>query len=359
MTDSAFASDEIPKIAWRAVAAVGLVLIVYAVGSRIPLPGLDLDAITAQAGSSALTSVLSIFALWMMPFFSALIFAELARVFIAPLARWEAAAPRNEGMFKLVVAVLALVLAAMQGYGIAVGLDASGLVVSEIAAFVPMTVACLVASTAFVIWLSDRIGLPYRSGGFWVLLVVPYLVGLPREFSSGIEMARVGAVSGLDILLPVAFLVLAAGLVVYANKAIDAKLPNDRGRYAPRAILLWPPFLASFVTGNIVALPLMVLELQHVIFWSQLLTLVTGLIAIPGFVWAYGRHHLRVLGEGNERQGVVAALAVVAGVQIVVCSVPVILQMITHSPIYLDGYRLIVVFTVMLAVFSRAHPAGD
>jgi len=359
MTDNAIATDATPKIAWRGGAAVVLVLVIYAAGSRIPLPGLDIEQVAAQLASGASITVLSIFALWLMPFFSALILAELARLFILPLARWEKAAPRNEGIFKLVVAVIALALAAMQGYGIAVGLNAAGLVVVEMAAFVPMVVACLVASTAFVIWLSDWIGFPYRNGGFWVLLAVPYLVGLPREFASGIEMARVGVVSGLDVLLPGVFLIVAAGLVIYANKALNAKLPNDRGQYATGAIVLWPPFLAYFVVGNTVALPLMVLESQHIIFWFQILTLVTGLFAIPAFVWAYGRHHLRALGVWEERRGAIAALVVVAGVQIVVCSVPVILQMITHSPIYLDGYRLIVVFTVMLAAFPRPHLAGD
>lgn len=359
MTDSALATDEIPKIAWRSVAAVGLVLIVYAVGSRIPLPGIDFETLAGQMGSGGLPTSLSIFALWMIPFFPVLIFAELARLFIPPLARWEMATPRNEGIFKLVIAVVALVFAARQGYGIAVGLDASGLNGSGTVAFFPMVIACFVASTAFLIWLSDRIGFPYRGGGFWVLLAVPYLVGLPREFASGFEMARAGAASGLEVLLPGVFLIVAAGLVVYANKVVDAKLSKDRGRYAPSAILLWPPFLASFVVGYVVVLPLMVMELHHVIFWYQILTLITGLVAIPAFVWAYGRHQLRALGEGDERRGAVAALVILAGVQIVVCSVPVILELITYSPIYVDGYSLIVVITVMLAAFPRPHPAGD
>ena len=102
-------------------------LLAYRVGSHIPLPGLE-PRVLAQIDANGIEHV-SILALGVVPFVSALILFELAKVLAPQLRRWEQSTSANKITLDWMVLILALLVAAAQATGVAMALEGvSGLV---------------------------------------------------------------------------------------------------------------------------------------------------------------------------------------------------------------------------------------
>lgn len=335
---------------WRAPMTVGLALAVFALGTRIPLSGLDIDAMNAQLGYSVgrATDRFSIFALWVMPLLTMLIYAEIAKLVVPPLAKWQASSVRNADLMDLVICVLTLAIAASQGYGLAFALEASGMTDGTAGSFMPVAIASFVGSTAILIWLAGRLGLP-GLGGFWLLFAIPFLVELPRDLAGSFELMRIGAISPLSLLVFGACLAGAAVIVVFANRALSRRFSNDcPARAIAMAALLWPPLLAPTVSGYVSAIPFVLLAPDGAITDPSIFLIVQSTVTvllIPLFVGVYARL-LPPAADGAGRRPVLVA---VAGVQMIICAGAVLLPIVANAPLYLHPARFIVFVTVMFA----------
>lgn len=349
---------ETPAPPRRVAASVALALAVFALGSRIPLPGLDAVALATQMPGGAIAGV-SIFALGVMPLFNALACAEIVRLAFPPLAAWQAASARNAGRMSLAVGALALVLAAMQGYGIIVAMDAAGLVADPVAGFAAVAMACFVGSTALLAWLADRVRLPQPGHGFWLLLAIPFLAALPGQLATWAELTRLGAASFVDWLLVGLFLAAATALVVVANSLLSGRPRQGRAGYAiSQAVLLWPPFLAGIVAGYVILLPSL---LAPELALGDLRVIEAALLAaiavlIPLFVYAYARILFPRRADAAARSEAMPVLLAVAGIQVAICVGAGLMNWILYLPMSLNGGLLIALVTVMLAL--RNAPAG-
>src|ERR671919_462680 len=165
---AAFAkADELKKRIWFTLGA----LLVYRLGTYIPMPGINPDALadvfrTASSGiiglfnmfSGGAVSRMAIFALNIMPYISASIILQLLTTVSPTLEALKKEGESGRKTINQYTRYLTVVLAAFQAYGIAIGLEGAGSVVSDPGWFFRIaTVISLVGGTMFLMWLGEQI----------------------------------------------------------------------------------------------------------------------------------------------------------------------------------------------------------
>lgn len=332
-----------------------LALAVYRLGTHVPLPGIDADATRQLLETSGLAlERISIFALGMTPVLSALILFELARLLIPQVRRFEAAHPANAARMHARGRALALGFAAFQGFGIATALEASPRVVAEPGwPFRLSVMVTLVAATALLSWLADRITRRGLGNGFWLLLAVPSLLGLPQAVMVAWQLTRDGMISVPVLLLGPAWLAVSTVALVTLDRARHP-LTGNRPLGG-----VWPPLLAYSVCGWIIALGFALVpretDLRTVWFapgQPAYFVLVAALIT--------GFSVLRLVAQDRGQPGGEAPLAVAirrrlglnAGlVQAGICISGELLSEIT--PLVIRGIWLIVIVMLALRIADR------
>ncbi len=167
----------------RRVAVTAVAVLVYHAGSTLPLPGLDPNFLAklAVTGGGA-SERLSILALGIAPFFSALLIVELVKAVVQMTGHWLEAADAHRAATGTFTVSLALVIALFQASGIAGVLDEMRDVVAAPGALFRLSsVLTLVAGAALMIWLADRVTRHGLGSGVWILLLFPVLLNLPYQ----------------------------------------------------------------------------------------------------------------------------------------------------------------------------------
>ncbi len=207
-------------------------LLIYWIGVHIPLPGIDVAAWTAvfdmQSGgmlgqanalSGGALRRLGILSLSITPYVTS---AVILQVLSMVSRRLRALADDETGRRKLELATIAgtVVLAALQAYGIAVGLEGVGSVVPEPGLLFRLTtVLTLTAGTLFLVWLAGRITARGLGNGVALIIAAGIVNSLPRDVAVLLEGSRQGIIA--PAALPAVALVIAAliVLVVVAERA--------------------------------------------------------------------------------------------------------------------------------------------
>ncbi|MEE2996970.1 MAG: preprotein translocase subunit SecY [Pseudomonadota bacterium] len=224
---SSFAkATELKKRIWFTLGA----LIVYRLGTWIPLPGIDpsilQDIFDQQAGgildmfnmlSGGAFARMTIFALNIMPYISASIIMQLLQA-IHP--HFEALKKEGEvGRKKLnqYTRYGTVILAALQAYGIAVGLEgmagSQGAAVAEPGAFFrATTVITLVGGTMFLMWLGEQITARGVGNGISLIIFAGIVAEMPAALVGTMELGRTGALSALFIIF---LLIMAVGVITF------------------------------------------------------------------------------------------------------------------------------------------------
>jgi preprotein translocase subunit SecY len=207
-------------------------LLVYLVGTYIPLPGVDATAwamlFDAQSGgmlgqanalSGGALRRLGILSLSITPYVTS---AVILQVLSMVSRRLRALADDEAGRRKLELATIAgtVVLAALQSYGIAVGLEGVGPVAPEPGLLFRLTtVLTLTAGTLFLVWLAGQITARGLGNGVALIIAAGIVNMLPRDIAVLLEGSRQGIIA--PVAVPVVALVSAAltVLVVVAERA--------------------------------------------------------------------------------------------------------------------------------------------
>src|ERR1700728_3620984 len=164
---SAFAkADELKKRIWFTLGA----LIIYRLGTYIPLPGIDPAAFEATFNgnqgvlqlfnmfSGGAVQRMAIFALNIMPYISASIMIQLLTSVIPSLESLKKEGESGRKIINQYTRYLTVVLAAFQAYGIAIGLEGQASVVTSPGFFFRIsTVITLTGGTMFLMWLGEQI----------------------------------------------------------------------------------------------------------------------------------------------------------------------------------------------------------
>jgi preprotein translocase subunit SecY len=228
-------------------------LAIYRLGTHLPLAGIDQAALAnlyRGSGSALAIERISVFSLGVTPIISTLLLVEVARLASSRFNDWAGATPANARRVDHYVLIGSLLLAAMQGYGIATGLEEARHLVEEPGPqFRLMVVTTLVAATALLAWLAALISRQGVGSGVWILLLSPYLAGLPSFAVGVMEAVRSGVLSQADIVAALACVLIAvATLAALARALAESGMPLDR-------TLIWPLFIATIPASVLVITP--------------------------------------------------------------------------------------------------------
>jgi preprotein translocase subunit SecY len=223
-----------------------LALIVYRIGSHVPVPGINPDQLTElfkgqQGGilslfnmfSGGALSRFSVFALGIMPYISASIIMQLMTYVVPSLESLKKEGESGRRKITQYTRYGTLGLALFQSVGIAVALEGSqGLVISPGAAFRITAVVSLVAGTMFLMWLGEQITERGLGNGISILIFSGIAAGLPGAIGGLLELVRTGAMSYVACLFILAVVVLVTFFVVFVERGQRKILVN----YAKRQV---------------------------------------------------------------------------------------------------------------------------
>jgi len=218
-------ATELKKRLWFTLGA----LIVYRLGTYIPLPGIDpiilQDIFRQQAGgilgmfnmfSGGALGRMTIFALNIMPYISAAIIMQLMTSISPTLNQLKKEGEQGRKKINQYTRYGTVLIAAAQAYGIAVGIEgmsgSQGSAVIDPGAFFRFTtVITLVGGTIFLMWLGEQVTARGVGNGISLIIFAGIVAELPSALAATLELGRTGALSSLLI----AVLLVGAILVIY------------------------------------------------------------------------------------------------------------------------------------------------
>ena len=217
-----------------------MVLSIYRLGTYIPLPGIDPQSLQAlmqsnQKGLLGMFNVFSggavkrmaIFALGIMPYISSSIIVQLltgVSDYFKNLKKQGEIGRKKITQYTRYGTVL---LATLQGYGVAVGLESSSDVVIDPGTFFRLTtVITLVAGTIFLMWLGEQITQRGIGNGISLIIFSGIVAEIPRALAATFELGRTGALSASTILIILVLLLGTVAFIVFIEKAIRKILIN-------------------------------------------------------------------------------------------------------------------------------------
>ncbi|MBZ9987822.1 preprotein translocase subunit SecY [Mesorhizobium sp. BH1-1-5] len=227
---AAFAkAEDLKKRIWFTVGA----LLVYRLGTYIPLPGINPDAF-AQAFSSQSKGVLgmfnmfaggavqrmAIFALGIMPYISASIIMQLMTSVIPSLEALKKEGEQGRKIINQYTRYGTVLLALIQAYGISIGLEGGNGIVNDPGMFFRIsTVVTLVGGTMFLMWLGEQITARGIGNGISLIIFSGIVAGLPRAISGTLELGRTGALSTGLILAIIVLAIVVIAVIVFFERA--------------------------------------------------------------------------------------------------------------------------------------------
>ncbi|NQV45302.1 MAG: preprotein translocase subunit SecY [Rhodospirillales bacterium] len=207
-------ATELKKRIWFTLAA----LVVYRLGTYIPLPGIDpnvlADVFRQQQGgivgmfdmfTGGALSRMTIFALNIMPYITSSIIMQLMTTVSPQLEQLKKEGESGRKRINQYTRYLTVLITAVQAYGIAVGLE--GMTSSSVAAvaepglFFRFTVVItLVGGTLFLMWLGEQITARGVGNGISLIIFSGIVANLPKALSNTLELGRTGALPTLLII---------------------------------------------------------------------------------------------------------------------------------------------------------------
>ncbi|MBG1231530.1 preprotein translocase subunit SecY [Aestuariivirga litoralis] len=215
-------NEDLQRRIWFTLGA----LLVYRLGSYIPIPGIDTAAIaqfTQQNASGILGWMnglaggalgrMAIFALNIMPYISASIIMQLMTTVSPQLEALKKEGESGRKKINQYTRYGTVILAAMQAYGIAIGLEGrGGLVLNPGPFFIASTVITLTGGTVFLMWLGEQITARGIGNGTSLIIFSGIVANLPAGVAALLELGRKGLLSPFVIM---GILVLAIAVVAF------------------------------------------------------------------------------------------------------------------------------------------------
>ncbi len=222
-------AEELKKRIWFTLGA----LLVYRFGTYIPLPGIDPSAWeqifrTNAGGILGMFNMfagggihrMAIFALNIMPYISASIIIQLMTTVSPTLEQLKKEGEQGRKIINQYTRYLTVLLAALQSFGIAKGLQGSGQVVTDPGLFFEIsTVITLTGGTMFLMWLGEQITSRGIGNGISLIIMSGIVAELPSAVAGMLELGRQGALSTTLILIVIAMAALVIGFIVFMERA--------------------------------------------------------------------------------------------------------------------------------------------
>ena len=211
---------------------IGL-LIVYRLGTYIPVPGIDGQALrefmdSAGAGLGGILNMftggaisrMGIFALGIMPYISASIIIQLLASMVPALEQMKKEGEQGRKKMNQWTRYGTVALALFQGYGIAMSLQAGGLAHTPGAFFVASCVITLVGGTMFLMWLGEQITARGIGNGISLIIFVGIVAEIPAALAQFFSQGRAGVISTPVIIGVLLMVVIVIAAVVFMERAL-------------------------------------------------------------------------------------------------------------------------------------------
>ena len=222
-------AEELKKRIWFTLGA----LIIYRLGTYIPLPGIDPAAFEASFTgqkqgvlelfnmfSGGAVQRMAIFALNIMPYISASIIIQLLTSVIPSLETLKKEGEAGRKVINQYTRYLTVVLAAFQAYGISVGLEGQSGVVTDPGLFFRIsTVLTLMGGTMFLMWLGEQITSRGIGNGSSLIIFAGIIAAFPAAIAHTLELGRQGAISTVFILVVLVMAVATIAFIVFMERA--------------------------------------------------------------------------------------------------------------------------------------------
>ncbi|MEM1288939.1 MAG: preprotein translocase subunit SecY [Pseudomonadota bacterium] len=403
-------AEELKKRIWFTLGA----LLVYRLGTYIPMPGIEPDAF-ANAFNQAAQGVvglfnmftggaverMAVFALGIMPYITASIIIQLMTTVSPKLEALKKEGEAGRKVINQYTRYGTVFLAAVQAYGISVGLESAQTIVTDPGWFFRLTtVITLVGGTIFLMWLGEQITARGVGNGISLIIFAGIVAELPRALAQTLELGRQGAIgTGLILtililaVVVIAFIVFVERaqrrlLIQYPKRQVGNKITQGENSHLPlklntagvippifaSSLLLLPATLAGFSTGNeasgwvttVTALlghgqPLyMLMYASLIIFFAFFYT---AIVFNPSDTADNLRKHGGFIpgirpGERTAKHidFVLTRITVVGALYLtVVCLIPEFLISYTGVPFYFGGTSLLIVVSVTMDTVQQVQ----
>ncbi len=216
----------------RILFTLGL-LIVYRLGTFIPVPGIDGAALRefmaqAQTGIGGMLTMftggalgrMGIFALGIMPYITASIIIQLAAASVPALEQLKKEGEQGRKKINQYTRYGTVLLATFQAYGWSAGLEAGDLVTDPGVFFRASCVITLVGGTMFLMWLGEQITSRGIGNGISLIIFIGIVAELPAALAQFFASGRSGALSPAVIIGVIVMVIVTIGFVVFMERAL-------------------------------------------------------------------------------------------------------------------------------------------
>jgi len=391
-----------------------LAIIVYRIGTHIPVPGINPDQLAALFNQNQGTVLglfnmfsggalerMSILALGIMPYISASIIMQLMSAVSPQLEALKKEGEAGRRQISQYTRYLAVLLALLQATGMTVGLANQGLAYSADFSFFFVAVVSLVTGAIFMMWLGEQLTERGVGNGISMLIFAGIVAGLPSAVGQSLEQARQGE---LNVLVLLAVLVLAVAVVYlvvfiergqrritvnYAKQQRGNKMYQAQSSHLPMkvnmagvipaifasSILLFPASIAQWVGQSSEGMEWLQ-ELALAIGPGQPLNIIMFTALIVFFCFFYTAlmfnpdevaDNLKRSGAflpgirpgkqtANYIDGVLTRLTMFGSLYIAgVCLLPQFLVVMWNVPFYLGGTSLLIVVVVVMDFMAQVQ----
>lgn len=225
-------------------------LVVYRIGSFIPVPGIDPEQLRqlfdSQSGgilgmfdmfSGGALSRASVFALGIMPYISASIIVQLMTSISPQLEALKKEGEAGRRKITQYTRYGTVLLALFQSIGISIALESQGVVIEPGMGFRIIAVTTLTAGTMFLMWVGEQITERGIGNGISLIIFAGIVAGLPSAISGTLELTRTGAFSIPLVLMLFIGAILVVGFVVFVERGQRKILVNYAKRQVGKVVM--------------------------------------------------------------------------------------------------------------------------
>ena len=212
-------------------------LLIFRLGTFLPIPGINPTALSQffEQQSSGILGIfdtfsggalgrMGLFALGIMPYISASIIMTLLQPSIPALKTLKEQGSKGRRKIIQYTRYLTVLISALQGYGVAVGLESmqttTGNIVIEPGLFFKITtVITLVGGTVFLMWLGEQITSRGVGNGISLIITAGIIANLPRAITTTLQLGRTGELNASFILFILLMVLALIVFIVFIEKA--------------------------------------------------------------------------------------------------------------------------------------------
>lgn len=390
-----------------------IAIIVYRIGTHIPVPGIDPSQLQALFNQNQGTILglanmfsggalerMSILALGIMPYISASIIMQLMSAVTPQLEALKKEGESGRRKISQYTRYLTVVLAIIQATGMTVGMANNGMSFDTSIVFYVIAITSLVTGAVFMMWLGEQITEKGVGNGISLLIFAGIVAGLPSAIGQSLEQARQGELNILLLLAVLAFAMFMIFAIIfiergqrritvnYAKRQQGRKMYQAQSSHLPlkvnmagvipaifaSSILLFPASIAQWFgsSGSADWLQDMALAIGP----GQPLNILLFTVFIVFFCFFYTAlmfnpvevaDNLKRSGAfvpgirpgqqtANYIDGVLTRLTVFGAAYIaVVCLIPQFLVVTANVPFYLGGTSLLIVVVVVMDFMAQVQ----